>query len=86
MFTFMTMWWFWSVLALLLFLPVGYGWGYRGWGVPYPSYIQRRRMEQATRAGATGSVDHRAWGWGGDLVWALIAIDLLFVIGLFWRR
>ena len=38
--------WFWLwVVFLFIFLlpPIGYGWGYRRWGPPYPRYIQRPR-------------------------------------------
>lgn len=86
MLVFMSMWWFWMVLGLLLVLPLGYGWGYRGWGAPYPSYFQRRRMQLATSGGAPSRVDHLAWGWGGDVVWLVILMDVLFVTALLWRR
>jgi hypothetical protein len=39
MFGFMYMWWFWLAMMLIFFMPVGYGWGYRGWGAPYPSLL-----------------------------------------------
>jgi hypothetical protein len=37
-------WWllWWVFLLVFLLPPVGYGWGYRRWGPPYPSYFQRR--------------------------------------------
>jgi hypothetical protein len=46
-------WWFIWLVVMFLFLapPIGYGWGYRGWGAPYPRYIQRRRGQQAAAAG-----------------------------------
>jgi hypothetical protein len=78
MFTYTYMWWFWVALALVVFLPTGYGWGYRGWGAPYPSYFQRRRMQYAASSGARPGFDHLAWGRGGDLIWALIFCDALF--------
>jgi hypothetical protein len=38
----------WIVGTFLFVVPtLGYGWGYRGWGPPYPRYIQRRRAQQA---------------------------------------
>ena len=48
-------WWFvWMlVMFLLLVPPMGYGWGYRGWGPPYPRYIQRRRGQRAVATGAS---------------------------------
>jgi len=71
---------FWLIWFVFLFMflvaPVGYGWGYRGWGVPYPRYVQQRR---AQRAGVLGSsFDHHAWGRGGDLVW------LGFIVAAIW--
>ncbi len=76
----MSSWWLlWFVFVLVFFLsPVGYGWGYRRWGPPYPRYIQRRRGQRAAAMGGSASFDHHAWGWGGDLVW------MAFFIGLFW--
>jgi hypothetical protein len=69
--------WFFALMLLILMAPVGYGWGYRGWGPPYPSYVQRRRGQ---RAAATGGVtfNHESWGVGGDILWGL------FLIGAFW--
>ena len=66
-------WWlFWMVLMFVLVVPpLGYGWGYRGWGPPYPRYVQRRRRQ---RAAATGSFNHEAWGWGGDFVWVVLLL------------
>lgn len=43
-----TWWWIWiAFMFLFLVPPIGYGWGYRGWGAPYPSYVQRRRGQAA---------------------------------------
>jgi hypothetical protein len=86
MFTFGYIWWIWSALVLLAIVPVSYGWGYLGWGAPYPRYVQRRRMQQATRGGTSGAFDHQAWGLGGDLVWLLVVVDVLFFVALLrWR-
>jgi len=74
-----TWWWVWmAVMFLLVVPPMGYGWGYRGWGPPYPSYVQRRRAEQAGLTGQAGSFDHYSWSWGGDALW------LVFVFGAVW--
>jgi hypothetical protein len=86
MFAFMYMWWFWAAMMLVFLLPVGYGWGYRGWGVPYPSYVQRRRMESAPKAGTSGAIDHTAWGLGGDVIWGIMLVDAIFFSVLLWRR
>jgi hypothetical protein len=72
-------WWFGGLmLALVLVVSVvAYGWGYRGWGPPYPRYMQSRRHRLASStAGAPGAADEDfdplAWGWGGDVVWLSI--------------
>ncbi len=72
-------WWFlWAVLMFLFIVPsVSYGWGYRGWGPPYPRYVQRRRG-QAAAVGGSAAFNHHAWGWGGDFVW------MVLLIGVFW--
>jgi len=74
------------VMFVLLVPPMGYGWGYRGWGPPYPSYVQRRRSEQAGLVGAAaGSFDHYSWGWGGDAVWLVVLFGALwFTTALWW--
>jgi hypothetical protein len=85
MFAFMYMSWFWLAMMLVFLLPVAYGWGYRGWGVPYPSYVQRRRMQSAASAGPA-TFDHTAWGRGGDFIWGLMLFDIVFIVALLWRR
>ena len=72
----MTSWWFLWIAFMFIFLlpPMGYGWGYRGWGPPYPRYIQRRRH---AAAGAS-TFDHQSWGRGGDFVW------MVLLLGCFW--
>jgi hypothetical protein len=71
-------WWIiWLAFLLLMLMPIGYGWRYRGWGPPYPSYIQRRRSQRAASYGSAG-VNHAAWGWRGDLAW------MFFLIAIFW--
>jgi hypothetical protein len=72
-----TWWWVWFA-GMMLFLvpPIGYGWGYRGWGAPYPRYVQRRRSQLAS--GEPDAFNHEAWGWGGDFVW------MVLLFGMFW--
>lgn len=84
----MPSWWFLWLAFMFVFIvpPVGYGWGYRGWGPPYPRYIQRRRGEQAAAAGVTASVNHQSWGWGGDLVWVALLVGLVWACSAFWWR
>jgi hypothetical protein len=75
-------WWFIWIIFMFVFLasPLGYGWGYRGWGPPYPRYIQRRRGQQAAAAGALVQSNHHAWGWGGDFVWGVLLLGMLWAI------
>jgi hypothetical protein len=72
----MSSWWFFWMAFMFLFLvsPVTYGWGYRGWGPPYPRYIQRRRGLQAATTGQPADLRHQSWGWGGDFVWVVLFI------------
>jgi len=82
----MNSWWFlWMVFMFFLILsPVSYGWGYRGWGPPYPSYVQRRRSQQANAGGASGTFNHQSWGWGGDFVWITMLIAIVWVPTALW--
>lgn len=77
-------WWLWLIFIFLFLVPpLGYGWGYRRWGPPYPSYIQRRRG--TAMSGSTNS-NHQAWGFAGDFVWVVIIISVLWAsAALFWR-
>jgi hypothetical protein len=82
-------WWFVWMIVMVLFLlpPVGYGWGYRGWGAPYPRYIQRRRSAQAALANRAVAVDHQSWGWAGDYVWGMLFIGTIWIVAaFFWTR
>jgi hypothetical protein len=81
-------WWLlWIVfMVLLLVPPVGYGWGYRGWGPPYPTYYQRRLGHRAAASGGVVTHDHHAWGRGGDFVWMVLLIGMFWAcFGLWWR-
>jgi len=82
-------WWLIWMLLMLFFLlpPIGYGWGYRGWGMPYPRYIQRRRSERQVVADGTVAIDHQAWGWAGDYVWVMFFIGMIWMVtALYWWR
>jgi hypothetical protein len=81
-------WWFLWMAFMFLFLvpPIGYGWGYRGWGPPYPSYFQRRRGEAAAARGGTTTFDHRAWGVGGDVMWIVLIVGAMWVFSGLWFR
>ena len=81
-------WWLlWIVFMLVLLVaPTGYGWGYRGWGPPYPRYVQRRRGQKAVATGGPSSMNHQAWGWGGDFVWIVLAVGVLWAVTSMWRH
>ncbi|MEP6496078.1 MAG: hypothetical protein ABJF01_25600 [bacterium] len=69
-----------------MFPSIGYGWGYRRWGPPYPRYVQRRWSERATRAPGSAPFDHHVWGWGGDVIWVMLIIWIFACGAGFWRR
>lgn len=85
----MNTWWLVWLACMFVFVlsPVGYGWGYRGWGPPYPRYLQRRRGQLAAASGTPSSFDHQAWGLGGDLIWIMFVVGLLWIgTSIWWRR
>jgi hypothetical protein len=84
----MTNWWFLWMAFMFIFLvtPMGYGWGYRGWGPPYPRYIQRRHGAQAVANGTGAAFDHHSWGYGGDLLWVVVFIGALWAVSSLWMR
>lgn len=81
-------WWLLWMLFMFVFLvpSIGYGWGYRGWGPPYPRYIQRRRGQQATSIGGSDEFNHLSWGVGGDFVWAVVFIGIFWASAALWWR
>ena len=83
-------WWLIWVVFMFVFLisPVGYGWGYRRWGPPYPRYVQRRRGQRAEGSGTSAQFNHYAWGVGGDFIWAMLVIWIIWAIwaATFWWR
>jgi hypothetical protein len=81
-------WWFiWMLVMLFLLVPsVGYGWGYRGWGPPFPRYVQRRRGQRAAATTSSAGFDHESWSWGGDLVWVVALFGLLWACSALWWR
>jgi hypothetical protein len=79
-------WWLWiAFLVLFIVPPVGYGWAYRGWGPPYPRYIQRRRGQHTVGVGSPVTFNHQSWGWGGDFVWVMFLIAVFLAVTAFWR-
>ena len=81
-------WWIVWFVFMMLFLvtPTGYGWGYRGWGPPYPRYVQRRRAQRAAGNGGTPTFNHHSWGLRGDLVWMMLLIGAFWAAMAFWWR
>lgn len=78
-------WWMWMVVMVLFWmLPMGYGWGYRGWGPPYPRYIQRRRGALAATSGGSATFNHHSWGLGGDFVWVVLFFGVLWAVASLW--
>jgi len=79
--------WFWIwLLMMVVFLlpPIGYGWGYRGWGPPYPRYAQRRRSQRADLNEQSLQINHQAWGIGGDIVWILFTVLMVWMFASLW--
>ncbi|MDX1691488.1 MAG: hypothetical protein R3290_10735 [Acidimicrobiia bacterium] len=69
------MWWFWwwlILLSILFVLPIGYGWGYRRWGYPYPSWTARAREARAREAAT--------WGFLADFVWFMFLAFAVWLI------
>jgi hypothetical protein len=82
-------WWLWMVFLLVWMIPTGYGWGYRGWGPPYPRFVQRRRGPPIADADSP-TPHHLSWGWGGDFVWTMFLIGMMWLLVAFafplWQR
>jgi hypothetical protein len=80
-----TWWILWlGFFLVLLVLPMGYGWGYRDWGPPFPTYWQRRRSAQLAAKGVAGPFKHESWSWGGDLFWLAVFVCATSVIWAMW--
>jgi hypothetical protein len=80
-------WWLWMVFMFIFLVPpVGYGWAYRGWGPPYPRYLQRRRAQRAASTNGSTPFDHHAWGRGGDFVWVVCLVGMLWIVVGVWGR
>lgn len=73
-------------MFLFLLPSVGYGWSYRGWGPPYPTYIQRRRGQRAATMGGSPAFNHEAWAWRGDFVWAAFLVGMIWLCAALWLR
>jgi len=82
----MSAWWMLWVFFMFVFLvtPTSYGWGYRKWGPPVPRYFQRRRGQLNVANGA--AIGHPSWSWGGDFVWLVLLVGILWAAMGWWRR
>ena len=80
-------WWLWIVfIVLFALMPIGYGWGYRGWGAPYPRFYQRRRHARYANDTSRAGFNHHAWGWGGDFIWLMVMVAIIWFFAGFWWR
>ena len=78
---------FWLMfMVVFLVMPIGYGWGFRGWGMAYPSFVQQRRARRAGSNGSSSSFDHQAWGRGGDALWLVVLIGVFWAFSPLWWR
>ena len=80
-------WWIWlAFMLVLLVTPASYGWGYRGWGPPIPTYWQRQRVARGYPFGGRSPHTHTTWGYGGDFIWMFLFIFALWALwGMWWR-
>lgn len=78
----------WFLLWLLFFfvlftLPLGYGWGYRGWGAPPGPRWRGDRRVVMDEEGRPVDVEP-TWGWLGDFLWAILIVSIVWlIVGLF---
>ncbi len=91
MFWYSTGWWWWWLAFVVIFflIPLGYGWGYRGWG---PWYRRRRHYTGGPGEGPmgrTGPGDEPDSGWGAlaIVLWfVLIVAAIWFIAAWGWGR
>lgn len=76
-------WWWWLAFVIIFFfLPLGYGWGYRGWGPWY----RRRRSGGPSQVNMPANADRNrvdldtGWGAGSAVLWAVLIIALIWLI------
>lgn len=67
-------------VVVLLAIPVGYGWGYRGWGPPYPRYYNRRGRPTGAPAEAGIAYEDDDWGVLGDILWVIAAVAVVWLL------
>jgi len=66
-------WWWLAFIAIFFLLPLGYGWGYRGWGPWY-------RLKAPERRSAARD-DYAPQGWGALAVflWLVVIIAAVWL-------
>lgn len=69
-------WWWLAFVIVFFILPLGYGWGYRGWGPPY----RRRIPAQGPAHLADTDV---GWGVVGIVLWIALAVAVAWFIVAF---
>lgn len=91
-------WWWWWIAFVLIFLllPLGYGWGYRGWGPWWRRGPRTRDRAAGEGTAASGRPTTRngrntedvGWGWAGAFVWIVVIIAVVWVIAVWagWGR
>ncbi len=84
-------WWWWIAFVVIFFLiPLGYGWGYRGWGPWYrrrhPSGIPRSAAPPPDIEGdnlrRTPADNETESGWGAAAVflWLVLILAIIWLI------
>lgn len=80
-------WWWWIAFVLIFFLlPLGYGWGYRGWGPWYRRGPPRSRGTSLPDRREPFEPIDTGWGWLGIALWIILIIAIVWAIGAWdWR-
>ncbi len=80
-------WWWWVAFVVIFFLlPLGYGWGYRGWG---PWYRWRGRSRLDTGEGlpaGTGGDYGDGWGVLGIFMWLVLILAIIWLVAAWGGR
>jgi hypothetical protein len=75
-------WWMWWLAFVILFflLPLGYGWGYRGWG---PWYRRRNLVGEGRPVASTerpvSEYSTGDWGAFGIVLWIVLLVALVWL-------
>ena len=73
-----------SFYLIFFFIPLGYGWGHRGWGPWYRRRPYYRRDLRERERGMREQVPPEDIGWGGGAIvlWFVLFISILWLIAL----